>query len=1157
MLSNRSIVPIVMIVLLAAVGSEAATSFRPSPRDVPVAYDVDLLVVGGTTGAVAAALEAAEGGAKVLLVSEYPYLGENLTATLRLWPADGESLDDPLAAAVFRDTSPMKEIRSCYFPYLEHPSKIQFTYDIEGPVASKSRSLVARRLNDGKGSHAPGENIQLDDDGTIILDFGEEKEFQDIALLAFTRIGTTGFDIRAVKIASSSDKKRWKPHGEARRESGSPAPDLEQQRDRLTPFVLRLEKPESARYLKIDVFKPKQLIRMLLAEVVVLPKSLEMPDEKTLKTSRTPRPMHVKRELDRRLLEAGIPFLYSTYLNAWIRNDKGEITGAVVANKAGRQAILARQILHAPSTYRTIQAHRAALEQVEFIVIGGKPVDVVCGKDPSDPIRRARFLPTDKTFYAPRHSGPPREVDGRQPDLETIEYPILKYRFDFVLPESFRDESEKQAFLGDLENRIRLATYSPEQAFTADELYFLSSSSVGMKETPEKGLVRVHPDLPIGEGRKIGAEISKTKKGSISAQKGLHVTPLDPSERTVSTRSGDMQEMLRGVRPIHEPDRFVRDAGCPWPVLGEYDVLVVGGGTSGAAAGIGAARQGAKTLVVEHLHSLGGIGTAGAIAVYYYGNRVGFTREVLDGKNHWSVEEKAFWWLEKLRAAGGEAWLGTLATGAIVRGNRVIGVAVSTPQGPGVVFAGIVIDSTGNGDIAALAGSPMQTVDDSEFALQGAGLPPRNLGAGVTNTDFMYVDENDVLDAVHVFVYAKEKYPAAFDQGKLLDTRERRRIVGDFSITVLDEINGRTYPDTIVQSYSNFDSHGYTTDPYMELEHPEKDGILADVPFRCSLPKGIDGLLVSGLATSCHRDALPVLRMQADLQNQGYALGYLAAKAVGEHKNDPDLRKIDLRAVQRHLVEIGNLKESVLKETDNHANRLKELPAAVESLAENYKGANIVLWYPEQARSLVHQAFLEARTAETKLIYAKVAAALGDPVGADVLIEAIASYDSWDQGWNFRSAGQFGSATSPLDQLIMMLGRTRDPKGVPVILEKMGPLIQQDDFSHQRACFLALEWIGDPSAAPALAAVLKKPGMTGYAHADDEAARHWNTTLPGGTVSIHARRNSLLEIGAARALFRCGDFEGLGRSILERYAADRRGHFARHALGVLKDKSDP
>ena len=59
-------------------------------------------------------------------------------------------------------------------------------------------------------------------------------------------------------------------------------------------------------------------------------------------------------------------------------------------------------------------------------------------------------------------------------------------------------------------------------------------------------------------------------------------------------------------------------------------------------AGIGAARQGARTLVVEYLYGLGGVGTLGAISKYYWGNRVGFTQEVVGGRS-WDIEQRMEW----------------------------------------------------------------------------------------------------------------------------------------------------------------------------------------------------------------------------------------------------------------------------------------------------------------------------------------------------------------------------------------------------------------------------------------------------------------------------------------------------------------------------------
>ena len=47
---------------------------------------------------------------------------------------------------------------------------------------------------------------------------------------------------------------------------------------------------------------------------------------------------------------------------------------------------------------------------------------------------------------------------------------------------------------------------------------------------------------------------------------------------------------------LHMPGREI-------PVLGEYDVIVMGGGTAGAFAGIAASRRGSRTLFIEQFKS--------------------------------------------------------------------------------------------------------------------------------------------------------------------------------------------------------------------------------------------------------------------------------------------------------------------------------------------------------------------------------------------------------------------------------------------------------------------------------------------------------------------------------------------------------------------------
>ena len=60
---------------------------------------------------------------------------------------------------------------------------------------------------------------------------------------------------------------------------------------------------------------------------------------------------------------------------------------------------------------------------------------------------------------------------------------------------------------------------------------------------------------------------------------------------------------------IHEQERFT-------PILEECDVAVVGGGIAGIAASLSAAREGAKTILLEQQYVLGGLATAGLITIF-------------------------------------------------------------------------------------------------------------------------------------------------------------------------------------------------------------------------------------------------------------------------------------------------------------------------------------------------------------------------------------------------------------------------------------------------------------------------------------------------------------------------------------------------------------
>ena len=1143
----------VLLGLSVAIG--AAPAVNESARDIPVAYEVDVVVVGGGTGAVSAAVAAAEAGAKVFLAAPHPYLGDDMTATLRLWLSEDEEPLAPLAQRIFDD--------DLSIPFGPDPNRLEFVYEADAPSSHVHKdSDPPGKLTDGKWTDASRESVQFDGDVSIVADLREARQIDEVRLMVFCRSTSSdraqNFKVDGVTVFTSDDKETWK--------------EIDAVENRSTEAVTALSVPVGAtvRYVRLAVKKSDAVDRILLGEIEITEPGPETPVANADRPM--PRPMHVKRMLDGALLEAGVDFLYSCFVTDVLRDKAGNPCGIVMANRAGRQAVVAKTVIDA--TDRALVArlagakfrpYPAGVQTFQRVVIGG---EVLEGEGMT-----ARIV--DPPFRGP-FPNPAKTASGV--------FQVIEYTLQIPM------EDDSAASWAAADQLARTMTYHPDQQFTSDVLFQVPPDAMHGREQADavekkiplgafqpEGIANLYvlggcADVPRPQAKKllrplelidVGAWIGAAAAHEAAARPALAgvLLPGQPAAKPAST--GDVKEFLTGVRPIQDLPTVPQDARA-LPIVGRYDVVVIGGGTGGAPAGIGAARQGAKTLVVEYLHGLGGVGTIGAISKYYWGNRVGFTATVPGGAS-WVIEQKKEWWRSQLLDAGADIWFGAVGCGALVEGSRVTGAVVVTPEGRGVVLADVVIDTTGNSDIAVAAGARSTYTDHTELAMQGTGLPGRKLGATYTNTDFTIVDETDVVDVWHVFVYAKDKYKDAFDQGRLIDTRERRRIVGDFTITLLDQVLERTYTDTIEVAFSNFDSHGYTIDPYLEIEHPGKRGFRINVPYRCLLPTGMEGILVGGLGISAHRDAVPMTRMQPDIQNQGYAAGVAAAMAA---KADVSLREIDFRALQRHLIEIGNLPETVLTDEDSLPMSAEEVEAALDvvkvrkeeatedEIRQRAQAVAVLLAHPDQALPLLREAYQSATRPEAKLIYAHFLAVLGDSTGLATLIEEVERVGEWDEGWNYRAMGQFGTALSHLDRLIVALGRAGDSKALPTILAKAKLLSAESDFSHHRAVGLALELIGASDAASPLAEMLTQPDMTGYVHDTVEQARRRDQEDDGGTVGVKTRRDSTRELLLARALYRCGDYGGVGKQILTQYTKDLRGHFARHAQAVLEKGKD-
>jgi hypothetical protein len=264
-----------------------------------------------------------------------------------------------------------------------------------------------------------------------------------------------------------------------------------------------------------------------------------------------------------------------------------------------------------------------------------------------------------------------------------------------------------------------------------------------------------------------------------------------------------------------------------------------------------------------------------------------------------------------------------------------------------------------------------------------------------------------------------------------------------------------------------------------------------------------------------------------------------------------DIRDIDLKKLQKHLVEKGNLPERVLTDVDSFPLPEEKVAEAVGRVVNDFDGLEIILAQPDDAMPFLSRAYRRAETEENRIVYAHILGMLGDPSGAETLAAAVRSR-AWDKGWNYTGMGQFGPCMSELDSIIIALGRTKDARALEIILEKVDQLDVDSEFSHCRAVAMALESLDDPEAAKPLARLLGKPGIQG--HAFTEINDHRRRT-PNSPVDNKTRNDSLRELVLARALYRCGDHEGLGERILKEYSRDLRAHYARHAGAVLKQKN--
>ena len=831
-------------------------------------------------------------------------------------------------------------------------------------------------------------------------------------------------------------------------------------------------------------------------------------------------PAQIKAHLDKLVIDAGIDFLLQMrpVRPAYAKN--GAVCGALFASRSGFHAVAAKVVIDA--TERSTFAREAGIATKPF-VSGHHTVRtfVIGGVNEGNP--KIYFKKLAEQFVKHDAWGAPSDI---------IEKPVKRLDvFEVWATPEFKSASAFE--IARVGAEFRKSIWSGRAVAIADSLMLDLGDDVTDDFQPSA-------KMPVFIASRANADAGAVEQ----FVKTTHLTndAVSFREKAIPKRGYNV------VRADHaEYFRFKDKPQIPFelnsiPEVGACDVFVAGGGTGGAPAAIGAAREGASVICAENLPTLGGVMLVGRIGNYYYGNRVGFTTEIDEGHRdmapnpdfdikhgQMNVLWKHEWFLERGLEKGVRFLFDTMTAAAAMggkSGKTAAGAVILGSEGIGVIKAPFVIDATGNTDFVAAAGAPTACDMRTEAAVQGAGLSPAEPGWNYTNTDYTFVLDSDVVDASRAFVASRGKFADKwFDVSTILNTRERRRIVGDVVLQPHDFFANRTWSDTINRAMSNFDTHGFVIHPMFMVRPTAHDGRFANVPLRALLPKGYEGMAATGLGVSAHRDCMPLIRMQPDVQNQGYAMGRAAARAV---KASLPIRKIDFKALQRQLISENILEERALTE--------KDVPCA---FLEDDKFHDISRVFIDPAAAIPE---LKAKLAKKPADYetAMTLAFLGDAAGRAALEKFLAK--GWDEGWDYRGMGQFGMSISHQGAAVIALANIGlTPKGKTLLLKKIAALSIESEFSHIRAISLALMANPMKTAAPLLEKLLAAPAATGYAISDYKAALAANRNEHNDT---SYRNSQLKEIYLAKALAACDAKSKTAAAILAAYKTGMQALFA-------------
>ena len=166
----------------------------------------------------------------------------------------------------------------------------------------------------------------------------------------------------------------------------------------------------------------------------------------------------------------------------------------------------------------------------------------------------------------------------------------------------------------------------------------------------------------------------------------------------------------------------------------KYDIIVVGSGPSGIGAALGAGMMGARVLLIEAQGSVGGISTSGLMSHFTGHVHSNLYQEILRraalhnkfkrGLKTVTIDPELLriTYYELLKLANVDLLLYTFVCDTIVENSKVKGIICESKSGREAFFAKVVIDCTGDGDVAYRAGAEYFMGREEDGKMQPATL---------------------------------------------------------------------------------------------------------------------------------------------------------------------------------------------------------------------------------------------------------------------------------------------------------------------------------------------------------------------------------------------------------------------------------------------------